>query len=82
MSMLLRRSLVRAVPRARGFATTTSEGAKSSWEAKQAALRSHAAGTSSAYGALSASYKFDGFIQKPLIYGGRLGMYLAQFLLK
>ena len=41
-SMLLRRSLVRALPRTRGFA---SEVAPNDYMAKQAALREHAAGT-------------------------------------
>lgn len=44
MSMLFRRSLVRAIPRTRGYAAT-SEVAQTNWAEKQAALRAHAAGT-------------------------------------
>lgn len=44
MSMLARRSLIRALPRARGFATTTGEVAQNSWAEKQLTLKAHAAG--------------------------------------
>ncbi|CAL1695274.1 unnamed protein product [Somion occarium] len=44
MSMLVRRSL-RAIPRARGFATTAGDVTKTSYQEKQAALRAHAAET-------------------------------------
>ena len=41
MSMLLRRSLLRAVPRTRGFAAAAGEG---TYADKQAALKAHAGG--------------------------------------
>ena len=44
MSMLARRSLIRALPRTRGYAGTAGEVAKTNWAEKQAALKSHAAG--------------------------------------
>ena len=45
MSMIARRALIRAVPRTRSFAASATDVAKLSWEEKQAALRTHAAGT-------------------------------------
>ena len=43
MSMILRRAALRAVPRVRNMATTSSELAETDWAKKQAALRAHAA---------------------------------------
>ena len=43
MSMLLRRSLLRSIPRTRGFAAAAGEG---SYAEKQVALKAHAAGES------------------------------------
>lgn len=45
MSMLFRRSLLRAIPRSRGLATAAGDAAKSSYQEEQAALRLHAGGT-------------------------------------
>ena len=45
MSMIARRALIRAVPRTRAYAGS-SDVAVAAWTEKQAALRTHAAGTS------------------------------------
>lgn len=45
MSTIARRALIRAIPRARAYAGTA-DVAKTSWNETQAALRTHAAGTS------------------------------------
>ena len=42
--MIARRSLLRALPRTRGYANTASEMMKTDWVAKQGDLQSHAAG--------------------------------------
>ncbi len=44
MSMILRRSLARALPRTRGYATEGTEAKINAWKAKQVVAEAHAAG--------------------------------------
>ncbi|KZT05867.1 mitochondrial cytochrome c oxidase subunit VIa [Laetiporus sulphureus 93-53] len=53
MSMLARRAALRAIPRARGYANTTAELAKTQWAEKQVALKTHAAETANLWRRIS-----------------------------
>ncbi|KAJ3491039.1 hypothetical protein NLI96_g987 [Meripilus lineatus] len=53
MSMIARRSLIRALPRARGFAAAAGDVTKSSWTEKQVALKAHAAETANLWRKIS-----------------------------
>ncbi|KAI0080295.1 mitochondrial cytochrome c oxidase subunit VIa [Panus rudis PR-1116 ss-1] len=59
MSMLARRAFQRALPRSRGFATTSGV---TSYEEKQAALRAHAAQTADMWRKISFYVCFPGII--------------------
>ncbi|GJE85725.1 Cytochrome c oxidase subunit 6a [Phanerochaete sordida] len=60
MSMLFRRQLLRAAPRARTFASSAGDAAKQAWQAQQEVAQAHAAETSELWRKISFYVCFPG----------------------